>query len=143
MKDDQNRDVTWKNYYATMFADSAATAHGYIRRDIEWDRLTAQTMDFRDVLHGASLDPAVIDAASANAVCAQIADGACAWTDGAFYGWEGVHETAGSAAKGTLYACVELRVRAVLSVPVAGALHPGFGMSGTAYGTPPAGCASG
>ncbi len=92
LKDDQGRDVTWKNYYATMFADSAATAR-YIRAN--WDRLTAQTMDFRDVLHGASLDPAVIDAASATLSVLK-SPTVLRLTDGSFYGWEGVHETAGS-----------------------------------------------
>ena len=91
-KDAQGHDVTWKNYYATVFADAAASARYALT---QWDRLVAQTNDFRDVLHRATLDPAVIDAASATLSVLK-SPTVLRLTDGSFYGWEGVHEQAGS-----------------------------------------------
>ncbi|MCE5277777.1 MAG: GH116 family glycosyl-hydrolase [Planctomycetaceae bacterium] len=81
----------WKNYYATLFADSKATANYCLT---QWDRLESQTQAFKDALFGSDLPAAAIDAVSANIsllkspTCLRI-------DDGTFYGWEGCHCNSG------------------------------------------------
>lgn len=84
--------ILWKNYYATRFADSTETALYALKH---WDSLYERTKRFTRALHGATLPPEVIDAASANL---SVLKSPTVWRleDGSFYGWEGVHETAGS-----------------------------------------------
>ena len=91
-RDADGRDITWKNYYATRFADSVETAH-YALTDRE--RLWKGTKTFRDVLHGSSLDPAVIDAAASNLSVLKTST-VLRLEDGTFWAWEGVHEREGS-----------------------------------------------
>ena len=83
---------TWRNYYATLFEDSAATADYALRH---YDRLYEATRLFRDTLFSSTLDPAVLDAVSS---CLAVLKSPTVWRleDGSFYGWEGVHEKAGS-----------------------------------------------
>ena len=82
---------TWKNFYATLFADSVATA-GYCLRN--WDRLERETRLFRDTLFRSTLPRPVLDAVSANIsilkspTCLRL-------EDGSFYGWEGCQAQAG------------------------------------------------
>ena len=92
MRDEQGRDVTWKNYYATLFENSTATARYALEHR---ERLYAATAKFRDVLHGATLDSAVIDAAASNLAVLKSAV-VLRLEDGTFYGWEGMHEREGS-----------------------------------------------
>lgn len=82
---------TWRNYYATIFSDSVASAQYSLKH---WDRLEQETRLFRDTLFSATLPPSVIDAVSANIsilktpTCLRL-------EDGSFYGWEGCHCEAG------------------------------------------------
>ncbi len=82
---------TWKNHYATRFADAWAVA-GYIARNIA--RLHADTKRFHDTLFSSTLPPYVLDAVSSQmstlktTTCLRL-------TDGTFYGFEGCHTTAG------------------------------------------------
>lgn len=86
------RDVSWKNHYATRFADSAATAvYGFEN----WNRLYRQSRRFCRSLHTATLDKTVIEAASATLAVLK-SPTVLRLTDGSFYGWEGVHEREGS-----------------------------------------------
>ena len=91
-RDENGNDVTWKNYYAVLFADSAAScsyAFGH------WDELYRKTERFRNALHSSTLDKAVIDAVSST-ISVLKSPTVLRLEDGTFYGWEGVHELAGS-----------------------------------------------
>ncbi len=91
-RDGDGKDITWKNYYATRFADSVASARYALTNR---ERLYAGTADLRDALHGATLDSAVIDAAASNLAVLKSAT-VLRLEDGTFYGWEGMHEREGS-----------------------------------------------
>lgn len=91
-KDENERDVTWKNYYATLFENSAASAFHALHN---WNELYAKTVKFRDALHGSTLDPAVIDAASSTLSVLK-SPTVLRLSDGSFYGWEGTQEHVGS-----------------------------------------------
>ncbi len=75
----------WKNWYATVFADSAATSRYALK---EWQRLYRETKAFHDALFSSTLPDAVLEAVSANIsilktpTCLRL-------EDGSFYGWEG------------------------------------------------------
>lgn len=79
------RPKTWKNYYATVFKDSAASAAYSIQN---WKRLYEETLMFKEALFSSSLPEEAIDAVSANIsilktpTCLRL-------EDGSFYGWEG------------------------------------------------------
>ncbi|NLD87023.1 MAG: hypothetical protein GX633_02025, partial [Clostridiales bacterium] len=85
-------DAFWKNYYATLFADSRDSAK-YCLENIF--RLRRDTFRFRDELFSSTLPEEVIDAASANlsvlrtATCMRL-------ENSEFYGWEGLNQTTGS-----------------------------------------------
>ena len=82
---------TWKNYYATLFEDSAASA-GYALQ--HWDRLYGETLRFKEALYGSSLPPAALEAAAAN--LAVLKTPTCLrLTDGSFYGFEGLRPEEG------------------------------------------------
>ena len=76
----------WRNYYATRFADSAASA-GYCLR--EWQRLHGETLAFRDALYASSVPPAVLDAAAAT-LSVLNSPTVLRLEDGTFYGFEGL-----------------------------------------------------
>ena len=92
LKDGEGRDVTWKDYYATLFETSRDTARYALSH---WTRLMRETRVFARSLHASSLDPAVIDAASSTLSVLK-SPTVLRLEDGTFYGWEGVHENAGS-----------------------------------------------
>ncbi len=77
----------WKNYYASMFKDSAESATYSLKN---WDRLYDATLKFKDALFSSTLPEVVIDAISANIsilktpTCLRL-------EDGSFYGFEGCH----------------------------------------------------
>ncbi|MBQ2967454.1 MAG: hypothetical protein IJE10_04970 [Clostridia bacterium] len=83
---------TWKNYYATVFKNSYETALYAFKN---WDDLYSRTMQFKNTLHGSTLPKEVIDAASSNLAVLK-SPTVLRLEDGSFYGWEGVHEKAGS-----------------------------------------------
>lgn len=84
--------LTWKNYYTTLFEDSRASARFALA---EWDSLYERTMRFECLLHDSTLPPEVIDAASANLSVLK-SPTVLRLSDGTFYGWEGVGEAWGS-----------------------------------------------
>lgn len=91
-KDSEGNDVLWKNYYATRFADSGATAAYALQN---WDVLYRKTETFREALHSATLDPVVLDAVSSTLSVLK-SPTVFRLEDGTFYGWEGVHGNVGS-----------------------------------------------
>ncbi|HBP38037.1 MAG TPA: hypothetical protein DD640_04725 [Clostridiales bacterium] len=76
---------TWKNYYATLFRDSAATCRYIVSQLPRLDRETAR---FMEVLYRSGLPDAALEAVTANLsllrspTCLRL-------TDGSFYGFEG------------------------------------------------------
>lgn len=91
-KDESGKDVTWKNYYATVFKNSIESAAYSLKN---WDELYQKTLSFKNALFSSTLDPAVIDAAASNLSVLK-SPTVLRLEDGTFYGWEGVHEQQGS-----------------------------------------------
>ncbi len=82
----------WKNYYATVFEDSAHTAAYGLTN---WETLFSRTLAFKNALHSSTLPAEVIDAASSNLAVLK-SPTVLRLEDGSFYGWEGVGEFFGS-----------------------------------------------
>jgi uncharacterized protein (DUF608 family) len=82
---------SWKNWYATVFRDSAATALYALK---EWPRLDRESTAFQEALFSSTLPGYVLDAVSANIsilkspTCLRL-------EDGSFYGFEGCHCSSG------------------------------------------------
>jgi len=91
-KDAEDKDIVWKNYYATRFADSAATCFYAMEH---WNMLLQKTKRFTKALHKATLDQSVIDAVSSSLAVLK-SPTVLRLEDGTFYGWEGVQEHFGS-----------------------------------------------
>lgn len=89
--DPDGADRTWKNYYATRFADSSASAT-YALAD--WDRLYEQTMRFTKALYSSTLPSEALEAIGANLSVLK-SPTALRLTDGSFYGFEGCIADAG------------------------------------------------
>ena len=83
---------TWKNYYAVLFDSAAAVGHYSLSH---WENLYTSTDSYRKALFSSTLDPAVIDAA-ASTLSVLKSPAIYRLTNGAFYGFEGVHEHVGS-----------------------------------------------
>jgi uncharacterized protein (DUF608 family) len=81
----------WKNYYATIWPDSQASARYALA---EWDRLYGQTRLFQEALFSSDLPPAALDAVSANLSTLKTPT-VMRLEDGTFYGWEGCHVAEG------------------------------------------------
>ena len=78
---------TWKNYYATVFSDSVASARYAM---LNWDRLRSQTLTFTRTLFASTVPEEALDAVSAN--LAVLKSPTCLrLEDGSFYGFEGCH----------------------------------------------------
>ncbi|PWM74867.1 MAG: hypothetical protein DBX59_02995 [Bacillota bacterium] len=92
VKDERGKDVAWKNYYATCFEDSRATAAYCLKH---FDKLYRKTVQFKNALFSSSLPKEVLDAVSAN-ISILKSPTVLRLTDGTFYGWEGVMEKQGS-----------------------------------------------
>lgn len=82
----------WINYYATVFADSEASAQYCMEN---WDDLKARTLRFKDALYSTTLDERILDRAIANLAVLK-SPTVLRLPDGSFWGWEGVHEESGS-----------------------------------------------
>jgi uncharacterized protein (DUF608 family) len=83
---------TWKNYYATQWADSTASATDALKR---WDALQSATNAFRDGLFNTTLPSEVIDAASSTLALLRTAT--CIRLEGGeLWAWEGQHKNDGS-----------------------------------------------
>lgn len=85
-------DVTWKNYYATLFADSAASAVYSLKN---WNKLWEGTARYHDELFASTLPEEVVEAISATVSVLKTAT-VLRLENGEFYGWEGEFETWGS-----------------------------------------------
>ncbi len=90
-RDESGKDVTWKNYYATKFSDSLATATYALS---SFDDLLLRTQRFTETLQNSSLPNFVIDAISANLSVLK-SPTVLRLEDGSFWGWEGVHDRVG------------------------------------------------
>lgn len=86
------QDKSWKNYYAVLFQDSAASAVYALEN---WEPLYERTLRFKEALFGTTVDQSVIEAVSATMSVLK-SPTVLRLEDGSFYGWEGVHEEAGS-----------------------------------------------
>ena len=91
-KDKWDKDITWKNYYATKFENSLATAKYALSK---FDELRIRSQRFAKALHQCSLPDFVVDAISANLSVLK-SPTVLRLEDGSFWGWEGVNETDGS-----------------------------------------------
>ncbi len=92
VKDENGKDITWKNYYATKFENSLATAKYALSN---FDDLFIKTKRFTSALHQSSLPDFVVDAISANLSVLK-SPTVLRLEDGSFWGWEGVNESDGS-----------------------------------------------
>jgi non-lysosomal glucosylceramidase len=81
----------WKNYYATLFADSTESA-GYVWQN--FNRLHEETTRFKETLFGSTLPDYVIDAISSNLSILK-SPTVLRLTDGTLYGFEGCHSQEG------------------------------------------------
>ncbi|HPB16361.1 MAG TPA: GH116 family glycosyl-hydrolase [Clostridia bacterium] len=90
MKDDKH--VTWKNYYATLFKDSCASAKYSIKN---WNRLYKSTDLFRKAIFSSTYPDFVKDAISSTLSVLK-SPTVLRLENGEFYGWEGVDEKQGS-----------------------------------------------
>jgi len=83
--------LIWKNYYATFWKDSKASAR-YVLAN--WDRLHGETLRFKEALFASDLPPAALEAVSANLAVMKTAT-VMRLEDGTLYGWEGLCATRG------------------------------------------------
>ncbi len=81
----------WKNYYATLFKDSTATAEYALSH---WDRLAAETRKFKNALFASTLPDYVLDAISAN-ISILKSPTVLRLPDGSVYGFEGCSGSCG------------------------------------------------
>jgi non-lysosomal glucosylceramidase len=88
----EGRAPTWKNYYATQWADSAASGTDAFKR---WDTLETQTVGFRDSIFGSSLPSEIIDAVNGTLGILRSAT-VIRLEGGEIWGWEGQHIREGS-----------------------------------------------
>ena len=87
----QGKSTVWKNYYATLFADSTDSLKYGLTN---WERLWHDTLLFKEALFASDLPPVALDAISANISILKSAT-VSRLEDGTFYGFEGCHPGAG------------------------------------------------
>ena len=92
LKDENGKDVTWKNYYATQFENSKQTAEYSLNN---FSELLNKTQDFSSAIQNGSYPDFVKDAISSNLSVLKSST-VLRYEDGTFWAWEGVHETEGS-----------------------------------------------
>ena len=90
-KDENGNDVTWKNYYATVFDTSKDSANYSIDN---FDMLCKKTEEFKDCLYNSSVDEPFKEAA-VNSISVLKTATVLRLEDGSFYGYEGVHANEG------------------------------------------------
>ena len=91
-RDENGKIKCFKNYYATVFEDSVASAVYSLGK---FDELYEKTELFVRSIFDSSLDECVKDAAASNLSVLK-SPTVIRLEDGSFYGWEGVNETGGS-----------------------------------------------
>jgi uncharacterized protein (DUF608 family) len=82
----------WKNYYATQWSDSEASARDAMQR---WDALAGATRAFRDGLFGSTAPAEIKDAASATLALLRTST-VLRLEGGELWAWEGLHTQDGS-----------------------------------------------
>jgi len=82
----------WKNYYATQFENSPASASYCMEH---WDSLKERTLRFKNALYSTTLDEKILDRIVSNLAVLK-SPTVLRLQDGSFWGWEGVHEESGS-----------------------------------------------
>ncbi len=87
-----DNEPTWKNYYATQFENSVATAKYALKN---FDYLYEKTKLFSDTLQSCTLSDSVKDAISSNLSVLK-SPTALRLEDGSFWGWEGGSEKTGT-----------------------------------------------
>jgi non-lysosomal glucosylceramidase len=87
----QGKSTAWKNYYATLFADTTASLAYCLG---QWERLWRETLLFKEALFASDLPPIALEAVSANISILKTATVA-RLEDGTFYGFEGCHPGSG------------------------------------------------
>ncbi len=91
-EDLKTREVTWKNYYATVFKDSVESGIYSLNN---WDELYLKTIEFKNELFSSSLDDVIKEAISSTLSVLK-SPTVYRLENGEFYGFEGIHEEAGS-----------------------------------------------
>ena len=91
-KDENDKDVMWKNYYSTLWADSRASGEYAVKN---WNSLEERSKAFSDALHSTDMDDVLLETAIANLSTLK-SPTVLRLEDGSLWGWEGVHELAGS-----------------------------------------------
>ncbi|RME61552.1 MAG: hypothetical protein D6790_07615, partial [Caldilineae bacterium] len=89
--DPQEVTAHWRNFYATRWTDSRASARDALEN---WNWLHEETARFRDALVQSDLPPAALDAVTANLAILK-SPTVLRLEDGTFYGWEGCHPSEG------------------------------------------------
>lgn len=92
LKDKNGNDVTWKNYYATVFETSKESA-GYSVKN--WDYLYKETLDFTRTLYSSTLDDSIKQAIGSGLSVLK-SPTVMRLEDGSLYGFEGSNNTDGS-----------------------------------------------
>lgn len=91
-KNDNGNDITWTNYYATIFKSSFQSAEYSLKN---WDELCKKTKKFSDAIYSCTLDDSMKQAISA-ALSVIKSPTILRLENGDLYGWEGVNEKTGS-----------------------------------------------
>ena len=90
--DEFQRENSWRNYYTKRFASSVESALFSCGNFV---KMRKRTDDFAKILHGSTMPPEVIDAASST-LCVLKSPTCLRLSDGSFYGWEGIWPSSGS-----------------------------------------------
>lgn len=81
----------WRNFYATLWPDSRASARYALA---QWDRLKSETVEFKEALFASALPPVALEAISANLSTLKTPV-VRRLEDGTLYGWEGAQAQGG------------------------------------------------
>ncbi len=92
LKDRTGADITWKNYYATIWRNSADSCRYAMEN---WEMLESRSKAFSDAVYSSTLDPVLLEAATYNLSTLK-SPTVLRLEDGTLWGWEGVHEHEGS-----------------------------------------------
>ena len=92
LKDENGRDVTWKNYYATVFASSKDSASYSLKN---WDCLYRETNRFKTALYASTVDESIKQAIG-SALSVLKSPTVMRLEDGSLYGFEGSNNQSGS-----------------------------------------------
>lgn len=90
--DENGNEITWKNYYATVFENSEKSCIYCLEN---WDEFYKKTKRFCTSLHTSTLDKAVVDAISSTLSVLK-SPTVLRLQDGSFWAWEGSGEIEGS-----------------------------------------------